>query len=558
MGTVNEYKADSKLKVSPFFKEKTLDSWTLKNYLIYNSNGNASFATKKMNYLNDLNSISAKSPRDIKCYIGRLINEARNTTNESTSSPQSSSLSITYSFNGQTSNVITGNVEKATFSTTTTIPEDDSNNYQTNNLNNNEFKKRLDSVENNNSPNRDFHQDKKQKVSTDDNLPVIERNISNLTDESDESDKSYQYLSSDPFSINDNDYYDTCEWKYMFETSFDEIPVAETTKTETATTVTDLDKNKEWENEYKSVYNSAKQGTINPNDMDSRLKISGIFKCSNMELSSTRLDLPLIVEKNIKLLKRSIHDKTFFKPEPANNLDELYLNHILTDVYLNHSTPPPMTNRPTELDFISKSVSFFVNSFFSSSKSKVYIDWDSTSWIYKQKNIMDKKKCRPDILFKVHLDNGNTIEVGNGEIKPPKTRQDQITMDRIRIIETAKRQLHLRLLHALTEKELFTFGMMVAGYKIELYAVFFKNGFYGYKKIEEFTLPTHFNTYSLMDEALEFMLSFKNAMESTVDHNNNLTSPSPSSLFLKMEPSLLPTVNNVVKMNVDMHEALDK
>ncbi|KAI9301921.1 hypothetical protein BJ944DRAFT_152216, partial [Cunninghamella echinulata] len=116
-------------------------------------------------------------------------------------------------------------------------------------------------------------------------------------------------------------------------------------------------------------------------------------------------------------------------------------------------------------------------------------------------------------------------EVGNGEIKPPKTSQDQIIMDRIRIIETAKRQLHLRLLNALTEKELFTFGMMIAGYKVELYTVFFKNGFYGYKKIEEFTLPTHFNTYSSIDEALEFMLSFKNVMESTVDHNNNLTLP---------------------------------
>lgn len=108
--------------------------------------------------------------------------------------------------------------------------------------------------------------------------------------------------------------------------------------------------------------------------MYSRLKISGIFEYDNIELNSTRLDLPSIVEKNIKPLKISIHDKTFFIPESANNLDKLYLNHILTDVYLNHSIPPPVINRPTELDFITKSVSFLVNSFFLSSKSKAYID----------------------------------------------------------------------------------------------------------------------------------------------------------------------------------------
>ena len=57
------------------------------------------------------------------------------------------------------------------------------------------------------------------------------------------------------------------------------------------------------------------------------------------------------------------------------------------------------------------------------------------------------------------------IEVGCGEVKPPKKSKELIDIDRARIAEICKRQLHLRLQISSSTKEHCTFGILVGGMK---------------------------------------------------------------------------------------------
>lgn len=49
------------------------------------------------------------------------------------------------------------------------------------------------------------------------------------------------------------------------------------------------------------------------------------------------------------------------------------------------------------------------------------------------------------MIFSMKLACGTELEIGNGEIKRPNAAKQEVDKARVRVLETAKRQLHLRL-----------------------------------------------------------------------------------------------------------------
>lgn len=119
----------------------------------------------------------------------------------------------------------------------------------------------------------------------------------------------------------------------------------------------------------------------------------------------------------------------------------------------------------------------------------------------------DKRFCRPYAIFFTKNDSGVIIEIGNVEIEPKKAAKCLVDIDRTKMLEVAKRQLHLRPKTAKSPEELYTFAMLVHGNKFELYVVYFKDGFCGYNNISKFDFPCQ-NSISLIDNTLDLLPSF--------------------------------------------------
>ena len=66
---------------------------------------------------------------------------------------------------------------------------------------------------------------------------------------------------------------------------------------------------------------------------------------------------------------------------------------------------------------------------------------------------------RPDTLITTN----KGVEVGTVEIKPLNTSKELIEIDTCKIAEICKRQIHIRMKEATTEKELASFGVIVSG-----------------------------------------------------------------------------------------------
>ena len=77
---------------------------------------------------------------------------------------------------------------------------------------------------------------------------------------------------------------------------------------------------------------------------------------------------------------------------------------------------------------------------------------------------MDVHFTRHDII--IITEDGT--EIGTGELKPFNTTDQLVEVDRSRIAESCKRQLHQRLLNARSEKELKTYGILIHGKQIQL------------------------------------------------------------------------------------------
>ncbi|KAI7900678.1 uncharacterized protein BX663DRAFT_488291 [Cokeromyces recurvatus] len=242
-----------------------------------------------------------------------------------------------------------------------------------------------------------------------------------------------------------------------------------------------------------------------------RLRLSVIFE-SDEEQADTMADLPNSVYQNIREFKRAILTKRFYnQPEPSSNFVELSLNNILSSTYLLHGTDR-IKNKGSELNLIATSVSTFLSPFFSS-HDDVQMEFDSISWVYKQQEVVDENKLRPDILIHARQ-HGQVIEVACGEVKKPGVSQERLNKDRIRVLEMMKRQLHIRLKYAKAHYETVTFGILVQGFSVVLIQMTLDltKGVYIYQEQPPFPLPTTFETYSHMDTSMEFMQTFKGKM----------------------------------------------
>ncbi|KAG1054172.1 hypothetical protein G6F43_003799 [Rhizopus delemar] len=137
-----------------------------------------------------------------------------------------------------------------------------------------------------------------------------------------------------------------------------------------------------------------------------------------------------------------------------------------------------------EIDFIIKFGSVLVQNTFASS-NEVSIDWDTSSFSLMDEVPKEYLTTRPDIIIICY----KGIEVGCGEFKPPKKSKELIDIDRARIVEICKRQLHLRLQISSSTKEHCTFGILVGGMVLEFTKLQFDNGQYNYSILKTVEIP---------------------------------------------------------------------
>ena len=172
-------------------------------------------------------------------------------------------------------------------------------------------------------------------------------------------------------------------------------------------------------------------------------------------------------------------------------------------------------------------ISLFLGPIFSA-HDPIQLDWDVTSWIYKQHDDVDPHRLRPDTISNIQ-GKDRVIEIGCGEVKKSDVDFDTKELAKIWVIEIMKRQLNLRLKLAKKLYEGATFGVIVigmtawrtyvsctesfffAGTEITLYEMKMdlENGVYVYHEFPQLTLPTTHNIHTHVATSMEVMFSLK-------------------------------------------------
>ncbi|KAI8636023.1 hypothetical protein BD408DRAFT_426789 [Parasitella parasitica] len=254
-----------------------------------------------------------------------------------------------------------------------------------------------------------------------------------------------------------------------------------------------------------------------PTDCLTRLHASTIFKTDGPFLLSDGDDndsngLPENIYKNIHAFKRAMQRRTLYiQPHPYTTLKQMAFDNIITSTYLLHGKPR-VKCKGSELSQVALSVSTFLCPLFSA-HDQVQVEFDNTSWVFKQQDDIEIESLRPDIIFYFQQQE-EVVEIGCGEVKKPGASQALLDKDKMRVLEMMKRQLHLRLCRAKKEYEAVTFGILVQGTMVILLQMQMdlENGVYMYHEEQSFTLPTTYHTYVHMDIALEVINKFKDQM----------------------------------------------
>lgn len=317
-------------------------------------------------------------------------------------------------------------------------------------------------------------QDSSQEVQTDTSVPFLD--IVYNESELDSSYKDKQSVTETEESSSSN------VLGYVWTMTLSELHIPSFGKKEMTTT------NEKIKSMYDNAHKDAMNKVLKPGDVDKRLFLSALFDC----LKSIKIMEPYLVPlarlpestiSSIKSMEKAIDKNTIMKVGGAqfNSVEELALHHITLDIYLNHSVISSEWKQSGELDFIARSVSCLFGSLWSP-HDKVIVLWyvkkryymiyiyvytdlilhlssyrDFTTWINKQK-MPDTVSSRPDMVFSTKL-----FEIGNGEVKPANTPKASIDLSRARVLETCKRQLHLRLKNANSMREAVTFGVLIYG-----------------------------------------------------------------------------------------------
>lgn len=186
-----------------------------------------------------------------------------------------------------------------------------------------------------------------------------------------------------------------------------------------------------------------------PYDFEKRIHLSAIFRLETTNLEFSIATLP---DSVCNELKKAIQLETMYQPfNNSRTMEEQCFNTILSSTFLYHGKPPNFWTLPNRKN----SVTIF-NTIFTP-HDHVQVEWDSTSWIYKQETGIYKQ--RPDIIFN---DDG-VMEIGCGEGKRAGVSECLVIDAKIRVLEIMKRQLHLRLKDAKNKRELSTFRILIVG-----------------------------------------------------------------------------------------------
>ncbi|RCH96446.1 hypothetical protein CU097_014714 [Rhizopus azygosporus] len=113
------------------------------------------------------------------------------------------------------------------------------------------------------------------------------------------------------------------------------------------------------------------------------------------------------------------------------------------------------------------------------------------------------------MIFSAKLSNGQEYEIGNEEVKAPSVTKSIVNATRVRVPETAKRQLHKRMRISSAPNTLVTFGILIHGFSFEVYIVRHANDYYPYEKITWGELPRFSKVDDVLMHALRSMLTLK-------------------------------------------------
>ncbi|KAL0097203.1 hypothetical protein J3Q64DRAFT_1693617 [Phycomyces blakesleeanus] len=187
-----------------------------------------------------------------------------------------------------------------------------------------------------------------------------------------------------------------------------------------------------------------------PTDYLTRLHASTIFKADGPFLLNDDGDndsnsLSENVHKNIQAFKRAMQRRTLcIRPQTYTTMKQMALDNIITSNYLLH---------------VALSASTLLCPLFSA-HDQAQIEFDNTSWIFKQQDDIDNESLRHDnILYYQHQE--EVVEIGYGEVKKLSASQALFNKDKIRALEIMRRQLHLCLCRAKKAYESVTFNVLV-------------------------------------------------------------------------------------------------
>ncbi|KAG1169876.1 hypothetical protein G6F46_003049 [Rhizopus delemar] len=208
----------------------------------------------------------------------------------------------------------------------------------------------------------------------------------------------------------------------------------------------------------------------------------------------------------IRRWRKALEDEVdFFVPSPVpTNLEEMSIAHTLSALFLHDVRSKRFKHKnleykyyPSKIDYIVKYGSILLQNTFSGI-SDISVDWDTTSAALKESVPDIFKSIRPDLIVIC----AKGVEVGCGELKPFGKAKELIEIDRARIGEVCKRQLHVRMWKSKSMKEHVTFGILLAGYQLELIKLKFNNGEYEYSLLKTIKLFGRDAYYKDIENAL--------------------------------------------------------
>jgi hypothetical protein len=215
---------------------------------------------------------------------------------------------------------------------------------------------------------------------------------------------------------------------------------------------------------YDKTHNDIKTGNTKNTDLDIRLKLPGLFSSIDYEpqpisvgFVAEQVIFSPLVTQNINTLTSAMRNNGLLRLDyNFLTMEELAINHILTDIYFKHSAAKYRENTELSLPIVS------FGCLFSTLWSSHRIVRDKTS-LKASANSPSSISLRPDMIFSAKLSNGQEYEIGNGEVKAPSVTKFIVNATRVRVLETAKRQLHKRMRISSAPNMLVTFGILIHG-----------------------------------------------------------------------------------------------